>query len=131
MPLWFQRIMLRIIVRITIGPYKNYGMREPDHKIFEQHPTINTDLLNYVKLGKCGETHRKTKEIIGKIHPHPDIRRFHGSDIEFEDGTKKKIDIVVFATGYNMGLPMLSPGIVEYKDGIPQLVGGLMHNKYK
>jgi len=35
MPMWLQRLILGLFVRITIGKYSNYGLQEPDHAIFE------------------------------------------------------------------------------------------------
>ena len=59
MPLWMQRTLIKLSLFFIIGSYESYGLQKPDHKIFEQHPTINTEILNYLKLGK--------------ISPHPGI----------------------------------------------------------
>lgn len=116
-PLWLQRLGIRFLLRILFGKYSQYGLQEPDHKIFEMHPTINTEFLNYIKLGI--------------IKPHPDIKRFDDKTVEFLDGTKEDFDLVVFATGYNHELPMFEPGLIEYDEGIPQLVSALIHPKYE
>src|SRR5579859_488921 len=44
-PVWAQRIFLRLFLRVAVGKYSDYGLPEPDHKIFEAHPTINSELL--------------------------------------------------------------------------------------
>jgi hypothetical protein len=96
MPEAVQRFFIRIFLKVTVGSYSNYGLPEPDHKLFEHHPTINSELLNYIKLGK--------------IKPHSDIKRFDGKMVEFTDGTKEEIDIIVYATGYRMEFPMIPAG---------------------
>lgn len=87
------------MLQIIVGSYTSYGLqviglvwgqlnigKNPDHKIFEAHPSMNSDLLNFLKLGK--------------ITPHPDISKFDGSTVEFVDGKREAFDVVVFATGY-------------------------------
>jgi len=39
-------------LRMGFGDYRTYGLPQPDHKIFEHHPTINSELLHYVKHGR-------------------------------------------------------------------------------
>lgn len=116
MPLWFQRLFLRAVLRIIVGPYENYGLQRPDHKIFEKHPTINSDLLAYLKHGR--------------ITPHPDIGRFDGEEVIFVDGRRAAVDMIIYATGYHLSFPFLEPGIVEWKEGVPQLIS-MFHPRYK
>ena len=59
-PLWLQRIGLRAALAVAVGDYARYGLQKPDHAIFEHHPTINSELLHYVKHGR--------------ITPHPTSR---------------------------------------------------------
>jgi len=51
-PVWAQRLMIALLLRITVGKYSQYGFPEPDHKIFEAHPTINSELLYYLRHGR-------------------------------------------------------------------------------
>ena len=44
------------------GDMRQYGLENPSYRIWDRHPTINSDLLNYIKLGK--------------VSPHKDIDRF-------------------------------------------------------
>lgn len=59
------------------------------------------------------------------------MKSFQGKTIEFEDGTKTEYDVVVFATGFKIGIPFLEPGIVEFDDGIPKLVNGVLVPKHR
>ena len=109
-----QRLYIRALLRIFVGRYEQYGLQHPDHKVFEPHPTINSELLYYLKHGR--------------ITPHPDIKRYDGQEVEFVDGRREAFDLIVCATGYNLSLPLLAPGVVEWKNGIPQLLGMVTPN---
>jgi hypothetical protein len=114
MPLWMQRLYIRALLRVFVGRYEQYGLQHPDHKIFEHHPTINSELLYYLKHGR--------------VTPHPDIKRYDGQEVEFADGRREAFDLIICATGYHLSLPLLAPGVVEWKNGIPQLLGMVTPN---
>jgi hypothetical protein len=116
-PVWAQRILLRSALRVAIGRFSEYGLPEPDHKIFEAHPTINSELLYYVKQGR--------------IRPRPDITRFEGKTVYFVDGTRQVFDIVVCATGFHVSFPFLPPGLVPVKGSVAQLYGGCVLPDHK
>src|SRR6266849_1957681 len=116
-PVWAQRIFLRLILRIAIGKYSDYGLPQPDHKIFEAHPTINSELLYYMKHGR--------------IQPRKDIARFEGKTVHFVDGTSEEFDMVVCATGYHVSFPFLPPGLVPVKGSTAQVYGGCVLAEYK
>jgi cation diffusion facilitator CzcD-associated flavoprotein CzcO len=112
-----QRAFVRTMVRLVVGRYERYGLQHPDHAPFEHHPTINSELLHQIRHGR--------------ITPHPDIARFDGKDAVFVDGTRETFDLVVAATGYHVSLPFLDDGIVAFKNGIPQLVAGVLAPGFK
>jgi hypothetical protein len=111
MPLWMQRILVYLMIRATFGSFAKYGLQEPDHKIFQHHPVINSELLQKIHLGD--------------VKPHGDIERCDGKTVFFKDGTQVEVDVIVCATGYHVGAPFLHSSLVRYKRGIPQFVGGL------
>lgn len=117
MPSFAQRAVARTMARIAVGPYERYGLQHPDHRPFDRHPTINSELLYYLRHGK--------------ITPHPDIRRWDGDQVEFVDGVKERFDLVIAATGYDVSFPFLAEGVVEWRHGYPQLIGGLMPPDHK
>ncbi|HNP86183.1 MAG TPA: NAD(P)-binding domain-containing protein [Kouleothrix sp.] len=109
LPLWAQRLFLRAAVRVVVGRYEDYGLQRPDHRIFEHHPTINSELLAFLRHGR--------------VTPHPDIARYAGNTVEFTDGSRADFDLIVAATGYHLSLPMLAPGVIAWRNGVPQLIG--------
>ena len=84
-PIAIQRALLRLLLRLVVGKYSDYGLPTPDHKIFEKHPTISTEVLHYLKHGR--------------IVPRPDVERFDGERVHFTDGTSDEFDTVICATG--------------------------------
>ena len=116
-PVWAQRIFLRPVLRVAIGKYSDYGLPEPDHKIFEAHPTINSELLYYMKQGR--------------IEARKDVARFEGKTVHFVDGTGEEFDSVVCATGYHVSFPFLPPGLVKVKGSTAQVYGGCVLAEYK
>ncbi|HEY2460359.1 MAG TPA: NAD(P)-binding domain-containing protein [Candidatus Acidoferrum sp.] len=116
-PVWLQRFFLKLLMRISIGKFEDYGLPRPNHRIFEAHPTINSELLYYVKHGR--------------IRPRPDIARFEGKTIHFVDGSSGEFDLVVCATGYHVSFPFLPAGMVPVKGSTAQLYGGCVLAEYK
>jgi hypothetical protein len=112
MPVWLQRIYISSLLRIVVGDYRDYGLMKPDHKIFEHHPTINSELLHYLKHGK--------------ITPHPDVKGFDGRVVEFADGVKEEFDLIICGTGFNVSMPFLAPDIVEIKGAVVKAQWGLV-----
>ncbi len=50
-------------------------------RLFSQHPTVNDDLPNRI--------------LSGTIQVKPNIRRFQGPSVEFDDGSVEDVDLVV------------------------------------
>uniref|UniRef100_A0A3Q0S8P1 Flavin-containing monooxygenase n=1 Tax=Amphilophus citrinellus TaxID=61819 RepID=A0A3Q0S8P1_AMPCI len=73
---------------------------KPKHRLFSQHPTVNDDLPNRI--------------LSGTVQVKPNIRRFRGSTVEFDDGSVvEDVDLVVFATGYRFSFPFLASQVVS------------------
>ncbi|XP_041861864.1 flavin-containing monooxygenase 5-like [Melanotaenia boesemani] len=73
---------------------------KPKHRLLSQHPTVNDEIPNRI--------------LSGTIQVKPNIRRFQGSSVEFDDGTVvKDVDLVVFATGYNFSYPFLTSQVIS------------------
>ncbi|XP_051233040.1 flavin-containing monooxygenase 5 isoform X6 [Dicentrarchus labrax] len=72
---------------------------KPKHRLFSQHPTVNDELPNRI--------------LSGTVQVKPNIRRFQGSSVEFDDGSVvEDVDLVVFATGYRFSFPFLASHVV-------------------
>ena len=106
-------VMLRMISTVIL---RRFGLPKPDHRIFESHPLMNTQILHYLGHGDC----------IAK----PDVERFDGDHVVFVDGTREQIDLVITATGYQHAIPFLNPGALSVKGGRPDLYLGIFSRSH-
>jgi hypothetical protein len=107
LPLALRRVMFKSVLRLTVGDFEKFGLRKPDHEFFETHPIVNQQLVYYVGHGD--------------IQPKPDIDRFDGSTVYFEDGTSAEIDVIVFCTGYLAHFPFLDDSYLNPEGDHPVL----------
>jgi hypothetical protein len=117
-PVAIQRLFIKLSLRVVLGKYKDYGLPKPDHKIFERHPTLNSELLHYLKHGR--------------IKPRSDIKKFEGKMVYFVDGTSDEFDAIVCGTGFYVSFPFLPDGMVEVKNGnLAMVYAGCVLANYK
>lgn len=99
-PSWFNKTLEKKLNEPF--DHKLYGL-QPKHAFFTQIPVINDDL--------------PARIISGRVQMKPNIKEFSGSSVIFTDGSIiDKVDVVVFATGYNYGFPFL-PAALQAKCG--------------
>ncbi len=94
-----QRIDSRLIRLITGNPAR-LGFPEPEGRIYETHPVMNTLVLYHAGHGD--------------IVIRGDIERFEGSAVRFVDGTVADYDMVMLATGYRLHYPFIDPGHLNW-----------------
>jgi len=117
-PVFLQRMILRLMLKIVVGNYETYGLPKPDHKLFDHHPTVSSELLHYLKHGR--------------IAPHKDVARLEGKRVYFVDGTSVDVDLIVCATGYYVSFPFLPENLVRVKHGnLAMLYAGCALPDYK
>ena len=92
-PFPVERLAYEAIVRMSVGRPQDRGLPKPDHRLLGAHPTVSAEL--YDRVGH------------GDIVMKPDITRFDGDKVQFVDGTTEEVDLVVYATGYDITLPFL------------------------
>lgn len=112
LPLWLQRRVVKLIARLTFGSYKRYGLPEPDHRPFDKHPTVNSQLLYALRHGR--------------VRARPDIARLDGRRVHFADGSSGEYDTIVWATGFKISFPFLDRDLFRWKNGVPYRVGSMM-----
>jgi hypothetical protein len=117
LPVIVQRLILRALVWAVIGDYRAYGLKRPDHKLFERHPAFGTDVLGYLRQGR--------------IKPRPDIARFSGTKVHFVDGSVGEYDLIVAATGFHNSFPFLPKGLVPVENDIVHVYGGAFPDAVK
>jgi hypothetical protein len=116
LPLWLRRKLAGIAVRFVLGKPEKYGLPAPDHKLFETHPIINSQLLYYVGHGD--------------ITIKPDVAELLGDRVRFVDGAEEPIDVIVYATGFNITFPFIDRQWLNWQDGRPRLFMNIFHPQY-
>jgi dimethylaniline monooxygenase (N-oxide forming) len=102
LPLWMQRLLARMMVRVAHGRMTDYGLPKPDHRVLSAHPTISADLLN--RIGH------------GDITVKPNIDRLDGGKAQFVDGSIESIDAIIYCTGYKISFPFLGESLISAPD---------------
>lgn len=101
-PLGIQSTMMKALLRLSQGRVSDVGLPEPDHEPLHAHPTVSDDLLS--RLGH------------GDIQIKPNIERFDGGTVFFEDGTSEEVDLVIYCTGYRITFPFFDDSVVDPSD---------------
>ena len=108
LPLRLRQWLYHRALRLTVGDVTRFGLPVPDHRPYESHPVVNSQLVYY--LGH------------GRITAVGDVTRMAGSTVELADGRRIDPDIVVTATGYLPRFEFLAPELLDMdEDGRPDL----------
>ncbi len=113
LPLWLRRALAKGMGFLLLGEPSWVGLPKPDHRLFETHPVINSQLIYH--LGH------------GDIRVRPDVDELCGEAVRFADGEQEAIDVIICATGFNISMPFLPSGEVTWRDGRPELYLNVFH----
>lgn len=89
------------LLRFMIGNRRSYGLPQPDHRVLESHPVINTKALQALRSGR--------------LRAKPDIREFADNQVIFSDGSRETVDLIIYATGYQMYVPFMDDQLFDWK----------------
>ncbi len=94
-PQWMPKAMRqwlgKRIIKGLVGKMSDYGLPEPEISPFESHGTVSGEFL--LRAGS------------GDITMRPGIDRLDGDGVIFTDGTREQVDVIVWATGYDIKFP--------------------------
>jgi hypothetical protein len=109
MPLWLRRLSIARVCRIA------WQGRIPaaDHAFYETHPAINARWPFDVERGA--------------IVVKQNVRELQGRDVVFDDGTREAVDLIVYATGFNISFPFLDVEQLNCRAGRPELFLNVFH----
>lgn len=105
-----------LLLKQFTGNPANFGFPEPDHKLYESHPIVNSLILHH--LGH------------GDIHIKADIERFDGNQVHFVDGSVEDYDLILLATGYKLHYPFIDLSLLNWKGAAPHLYLNCFHPSY-
>ncbi|WP_108126279.1 flavin-containing monooxygenase [Saccharospirillum mangrovi] len=95
------------IIRALIGKPSDYGLPNPDYRLYESHPVVNSLFLHH--LGH------------GDIQPRPDIRSVNGHSVSFADGQQAEYDLILEASGYRLSYPYIAQHELNWQGAAPDL----------
>ncbi|HTU26083.1 MAG TPA: hypothetical protein VMF30_11830, partial [Pirellulales bacterium] len=116
LPLVMRRLLAGRAVRIALGRPEAYGLPPADHKLFETHPIINSQMLYYVGHGR--------------IRVKPNVAALAGDRVRFVDGSSEAIDVLVHATGFRITIPFIDPAHLNWQDDRPGLFLHAFHPRF-
>jgi hypothetical protein len=116
LPLWLGRPVLKLLLGIVNGDLTRLGLPKPDHKLFESHPLLNSQLLHHLQHGN--------------IAAKGDVERLDGREVVFKDGSRETIDLVLCATGYRWSCRYATE-YFAWKGGRPQMALSMFNREHR
>jgi cation diffusion facilitator CzcD-associated flavoprotein CzcO len=108
LPLRVRQWLLARTLRLAVGDLTRYGLAKPDHRVYETHPIVNSQLL--YQIGHGG------------LRPVREVARFDRDGVELVSGERLEPDLVIFATGYLPRFEFLGSEVLDADaEGRPQL----------
>ncbi len=112
-PLWLRRVCASVGSFLVLGRPQWLGLPKPDHKLFETHPIINSQLIYYVGHGD--------------IRVRPDVVGVDDHTVHFSDGTRSEFDVIVHATGFKITIPFIDRDELNWQADRPELYLNVFH----
>ncbi|GAB3468729.1 NAD(P)-binding domain-containing protein [Kineococcus endophyticus] len=91
LPMRVQQFLFGRALTLLHGKPSRWGLQDPDHKLFETHPVLNSNLFLALQHGD--------------VEPRPGIRSVQGRTVTFTDGRSAEVDTIIAATGYRHRVP--------------------------
>ncbi len=101
------------LIRALVGKPSNYGLPDPDYKLYEAHPVLNSLLLHHAGHGDV---------VIRK-----DVKTCSGKRVTFVDDTSADYDLIVQATGYKLHYPFIDKAELNWHGAAPELYLNCFH----
>lgn len=103
------------LIRFLVGKPSDYGLPDPDYRMYESHPVMNSLILHHIGHGD--------------IKPRRDIARIDGQTVHFRDGEQADYDLILMATGYQLDYPFIQRQLLNWPEQVdaPQLYMNIFH----
>ena len=113
LPVGMRMKAFEAMIRLAVGRPEKYGLPKPDHAFGQAHPTVSGRIIDRLQHGA--------------ITPKPNIARLDGGEVEFADGSRERVDVVVYCTGYRITFPFFDPDFIAAPDNRIELFRRVMH----
>ncbi len=115
LPRKFLRWMYSVGLYMIVGPHEKFGLQKPDHKLLECHPSAASSYLDHL--------------VHGRISPKGDVSELAGDHVVFKDGSKEKVDLLIYATGFRLSFPFMDENYFLDKNGQSSLFLHVFHRE--
>lgn len=105
-----------LLVRLISGKPSSYGLPDPDYKMYESHPVINSLFLHHIGHGD--------------ITVRPDIETLTSNGARFTNGQEAHYDLILQATGYKLHYPFIDKQHLNWQGDAPQLYLNVFNPKH-
>lgn len=107
-----------LLVRALVGKPSQYGLPDPDYRLYESHPVMNSLVLHHIGHGD--------------IRPRGDIHAVSGHCVTFANGEQAEYDLILMATGYRLDYPFIARSELNWPEdaGAPQLYLNVFHPEH-
>ena len=112
-PFKIRQRMIHALIKLHVGNPARYGLPAPDHKFGEAHPTVSGRILDRISHGT--------------IAPKPNISRLDGDEVQFDDGSRAHVDVIVYCTGYKISFPFFDADLISAPDNHIELFRRVFH----
>lgn len=113
LPLAVRRLASAAVSHLVLGPAWRTGVPKADHRLFESHPILNSQLHHHVGHGR--------------LQLRPDVQELVGRRVRFVDGREDEVDLILYATGYQVSFPFIDAAHLNVVDGAPRLFLNVFH----
>jgi len=113
LPKRIKQIVDGTIVRLLVGKPSQFGLPDPDYRMYESHPVLGTIVLHHIGHGDI--------EVC-----KPPVR-YDGDEVLFKDGTRRAFDLIVLATGYKLSFPFIDRELLNWQGAAPRMYLNVFH----
>ncbi|WP_166263962.1 flavin-containing monooxygenase [Marinobacter caseinilyticus] len=114
-----RQLIFTVLLKLLQGDYaKKYGLPKPKKLVLSHHPSVNSDLLDFIRHGR--------------VKPRPGVKALQDDSVEFTDGRFESYDIIVACTGFRISFPFFDTAFIDFEHAtrVP-LYRKMMHPDYR
>ena len=107
-----------LMIRALIGKPSQYGLPDPDYRLYESHPVINSLVLHH--LGH------------GDISARGEMSHIEDKTVTFANGERAEYDLILQATGYLLDYPYIDRAQLNWapEQAAPKLFLNTFHPEH-